>query len=78
MMSTIRAIIIIGGVICIAGFVLLMMPNAWVNWQNVISGNVERTTLQVVQIPRWLGPASIALGIVLMLLATALTARIHH
>jgi hypothetical protein len=70
-----RALIIIGALVCVAGFILFAMPNAWVNWQEIVTGNVEQTRLEVVRLPQWLGPATVALGLVLMLIGSAMLPR---
>ncbi|HEY9746339.1 MAG TPA: hypothetical protein V6C99_08995 [Oculatellaceae cyanobacterium] len=69
--------VILGILVCIAGLILLAMPNTWVDWQQVASGNVRETSIQVVRIPQWVAPTTIALGLLLIMLGFARQPKRH-
>lgn len=70
-----KSLIVIGALVCIAGFVAFSLPSAWVDWKQVITGNMQQTVIEVIRVPQWLGPAGIALGVMLMLIGSTLYPR---
>jgi hypothetical protein len=68
-----KRLIVIGALVCIAGFLAFALPTAWVDWKQ--AGDIQQTVIEVTRIPQWLGPAGIALGVMLMLIGSTLYPR---
>jgi hypothetical protein len=70
-----RSLIILGALICIGGFLAFALPSAWMNWKEVVNGDMQQTTLEVIRVPQWVGPSAIAVGVMLMLVGSTLFQR---